>query len=82
MTDLELIFSMLGEASTKEIAVNTNTQGFIENQKAAKAGGKIAGDARKQLELQSGKSVVSDENYLPENKKKAISSKSKNEKSR
>ena len=82
MTDLELIFSMLGEASTKEIAVNTNTQGFIENKKAAKAGGKIAGDARKQLELQSGKSVISDENYLPENKKKAISSKSKNEKSR
>ncbi len=82
MTDLELIFSMLGEASTKEIAVNTNTQGFIENKKAAKAGGKIAGDARKQLELQSGKSVISDENYLHENKKKAISSKSKNEKSR
>jgi hypothetical protein len=75
MTDLELIFSMLGEASTKEITVNTNTQGFIENQQAAKAGGKIAGDARKQLEIQSGKSVISSENYLPENKKKTISNK-------
>jgi hypothetical protein len=75
MTDLELIFSMLGEASTKEITINTDTQGFIENQQAAKAGGKIAGDARKQLEIQSGKSVISSENYLPENKKKTISNK-------
>jgi prophage antirepressor-like protein len=72
MTDLELIFSMLGEASTKEIAVNTDTQGFEQNKRAAKAGGKIAGDARKQLEIKSGKKVVSSENYLPENKKKEI----------
>ncbi len=70
MTDLELIFSMLGEASTKEIAVNTDTHGFEQNKKAAKAGGKIAGDARKQLELKSGKKVVTSDNYLPENKKK------------
>ena len=74
MTDLELIFSMLGEASTKEITVNTDTQGFEENKKAAKAGGKIAGDARKQLELKSGKRVVTSENYLPENKKQELSS--------
>ncbi len=60
MTDLELIFSMLGEASTKEIVVNTNPRGFIENKKVAKAGGKIAGDARKQLEIKSGKKVVSE----------------------
>jgi hypothetical protein len=72
MSDLELIFSMLGEASTKEITVNTNTQGFDENKKAAKAGGKIAGDARKQLELKSGKKVVTNQNYLPENKNKKI----------
>ncbi len=51
MTDLELIFSMLGEASTKEIVVNTNPIGFIENKKAAKTGGKIAGVARKKLEV-------------------------------
>lgn len=75
MTDLELIFSMLGEASTKEIVVNTNPIGFIENNKAAKAGGKIAGDARKQLEIKSGKKVVSEENYLPESKKKRINKK-------
>lgn len=75
MTDLELIFSMLGEASTKEIVVNTNPLGFIENKRAAKAGGKIAGDARKQLEIKSGKKVVSKENYLPESKKKRINKK-------
>lgn len=77
MTDLELIFSMLGEASTKEIVVNTDTKGFVENKKAAKAGGKIAGDARKQLELKSGKRVVTSENYLPENIKKTIENKKK-----
>ena len=68
MTDLELIFSMLGEASTKEIVINTNPIGFIPNKKAANAGGKIAGDARKKLEIQSGKKVVSKENYLPAKK--------------
>ena len=41
MSDLELIFSMLGEASTKEITVNTDKKGFIENKKAAQAGGKL-----------------------------------------
>jgi methylphosphotriester-DNA--protein-cysteine methyltransferase len=68
MTDLELIFSMLGEASTKEIVVNTNPVGFIPNKKAANAGGKIAGDARKQLEIKSGKKVISSNNFLPKNK--------------
>ncbi|HSX03374.1 MAG TPA: Bro-N domain-containing protein [Rhabdochlamydiaceae bacterium] len=64
MTDLELIFSMLGEASTKEIAVNRDAQGFDENKNIAKIGGKIAGDARRHLEKESGKPVISQENYL------------------
>ncbi|MGL4540120.1 MAG: BRO-N domain-containing protein [Candidatus Rhabdochlamydia sp.] len=64
MTDLELIFSMLGEAATKEIAVNQNAQGFKENKVAAKTGGKIAGNARRQLEQESGKPVISKENHL------------------
>lgn len=72
MTDLELIFSMLGEASTKEIVVNTDPKGFAENKKAAKSGGKIAGDARKQLEIKSGKKVVTELNYLPTSKKNNI----------
>ena len=75
MTDLELIFSMLGEASTKEIVVNTNPKGVEANKKAAKSGGKIAGDARKQLELKSGKKVVSSENFLPEKNQNVIKSK-------
>ena len=69
MNDLELIFTMLGEASTTEIAKNKDTQGFIENQKAAKEGGAIAGDARKKLEIKSGKKVSTGENYLPRPKK-------------
>lgn len=64
MTDLELIFSMLGEASTKEIAVNRDAQGFDENKNAAKIGGKIAKNARLELEQESGKPVISHENYL------------------
>lgn len=68
MSDLELIFSMLGEASTTEIVKKKNPLGFIENKKAAKQGGKIAGDARKALELKSGEKVVSKTNFLPPNK--------------
>ena len=70
MTDLELIFTMLGEASTTEIARKTDTQGFGENKLAAKEGGKIAGDARKNLELKTGDKVVSKKNYLDLTKKK------------
>jgi hypothetical protein len=63
MTDLETIFTMLGEASTKEIAIQKDAVGFVENQDAAQRGGKIAGDARKQLEVQSGKKVSTRDNY-------------------
>jgi DNA-damage-inducible protein D len=64
MTDLELIFTMLGEAATTEITQKKDAQGFNQNREAAQKGGKIAGDARKKLELESGKPVVSEENYL------------------
>ena len=64
MTDLELIFSMLGEAATTEIARNRDAQGFPQNQKAAHAGGKVAGNARRELEKKSGRKVVTSENYL------------------
>ena len=71
MNDLELIFSMLGEASTTEIAKNKDTKGFIENKTVAKKGGTIAGEARQKLEKESGKKVSTKQNYLnqPENKK-------------
>ncbi len=63
MNDLELIFSMLGEASTAEIAKSRDAKGFGENKKAAKDGGKIAGDARINLEVQSGKPVSTAKNF-------------------
>ncbi|MBC2746737.1 MAG: Bro-N domain-containing protein [ANME-2 cluster archaeon] len=63
MTDLELIFTMLGEASTTEIAKKKNAKGFPENKKAASAGGTIAGNARKELEEESGKKVSTKTNY-------------------
>jgi hypothetical protein len=72
MNDLELIFTMLGEASTTKIAQNKNAHGFKKNKLAAKEGGNIAGKARKELEKKSNEKVSTKENYLqePENKKK------------
>ena len=64
MTDLELIFTMLGEASTTEIARRSDALGFVENRTSAKEGGKIAGNARKALEAKTGNKVVSKDNYL------------------
>ncbi len=80
MTDLELIFSMLGEAATTEIARKQDTQGFGENKVAARKGGRIAGDAREKLEQETGEKVVSSENYLtePESRKRLAAKKSRN----
>jgi hypothetical protein len=64
MTDLELIFTMLGEAGTTEIAKRKNAQGFVGNRNAAKEGGTVAGNARKELEAKTGVPVVSRQNYL------------------
>ena len=72
MNDLELIFSMLGEASTTEIAKNKDAQGFVENKQAAKSGGSVAGSARKDLEQKSGKKVSTTRNYLSLSEKKKL----------
>ena len=64
MSDLELIFSMLGEAATTEITRTRDTQGFPENKHAAHAGGTVAGNARRELEKKSGRKVVTSDNYL------------------
>ncbi|MBZ0157748.1 MAG: Bro-N domain-containing protein [Alphaproteobacteria bacterium] len=64
MTDLELIFSMLGEAATTEITRVHEAKGFHENKHAALKGGEVAGKARKDLEQKTGKKVISKENYL------------------
>ena len=72
MTDLELIFSMLGEASTTEIAKKKDAEGFEENKLAAKEGGKIAGDARKKLENKTGEKIVSKSNFIELKKNKEL----------
>ena len=70
MTDLELIFSMLGEASTTAIVKTRKPKGFIENKKVAKQGGAVAGNARKELEIKTGQKVVTAQNYLTEPQQK------------
>ena len=64
MTDLELIFSMLGEAATTEITRNKNALRFDEGKKAAQEGGAVAGRARRDLEIKSGRRIVTSENYV------------------
>jgi hypothetical protein len=64
MTEAELIFTALAELSTRQIAETTDATGMADNTTAARAGGGIAKQARRQLESKTGKSVVSDQNYL------------------
>ncbi len=71
MDDFELIFTMLGERSTTELHTTKNSKGLSELKDDAKTGGNVAAVARKELEKQLGRSVVSKKNYLkkPQNKK-------------
>ncbi len=78
MNDLELIFSMLGERVSTEITRKEDKQGFIEVEDAAKRGGRVAGNARKDTEQELGRSITSKKNYLSEHeKKKRLEDKSK-----
>ena len=70
MSEAELIFTALAELSTRQIAETDEAKGLQENAKASKKGGKIAKDARLQLEQQTGKKVVTGENFLPPTKEK------------
>lgn len=63
---LELLFTSLAEQSTSRIARSRNAHGFYQNKKAAESGGRIAGDARRNLEKELGEPVVSPDNYLTE----------------
>src|SRR3989338_7715485 len=67
MDEMELILTMLGEATTTRISQNKNSSGFDALQKDAKIGGKIAGNTRKQIEIKTKQKVLRKENYL-ENK--------------
>lgn len=70
MSEAELIFTALAELSTRQIAEKDEAKGLQENAKASKKGGKIAKDARLQLEQQTGKKVITSENFLPPGKDK------------
>ena len=72
MDDLELIFTMLGERVTTEISEKEQPESFAENKEVARRGGNVAGQARKATEKELGRSIVSSQNYLPNNKKKEI----------
>ena len=65
MSEAELIFTALAELSTRQIAETTDATGLTENKSAAKSGGKIVKRARLELEVHTGKHVVTGENYLP-----------------
>jgi prophage antirepressor-like protein len=69
MTDLELIFTMLGEKVTTEISQKEKPKNMPAHKKVAKRGGSVAGNARKETERELGRSVVSRENYLSEGEK-------------
>ncbi|GAA6764697.1 hypothetical protein AAFH68_06290 [Flavobacterium sp. CGRL1] len=65
MSEAELIFTALAELSTRQIAENDEAKGLIENAVASKKGGTVAKNARVELEQQTGKNVVTNENFLP-----------------
>ena len=62
MTDLELVLTMLAEASTTDISKTAKPQTFEENKQVAKRGGKVAGIARQALEAETGKAVITEKN--------------------
>ncbi len=65
MSEAELIFTALAELSTRQIAESDKAKGFVENAKASKRGGAVAKNARRELEENTGKSVVTGNNFLP-----------------
>ncbi|OYU10265.1 MAG: hypothetical protein CFE38_18530 [Comamonadaceae bacterium PBBC1] len=81
MSEAELIFTALAELSTRQVAETQQATGLQENKGAAVVGGRIAKQARQQLEQQTGRSVVTGDNYLaPPTKRKAIAAKKKSSK--
>jgi len=72
MSDLELLFSQLGEAATTEITKTEHPQGFDKNKQVSRRGGKIASDARTNLEKETGRKVITPQNYLPKKQGKKL----------
>lgn len=69
MSNMELVLNMLAEVSTTEISKEKNPKTLEENKSIAKQGGSVAKEARKQIELQTGKPIITDENFLPKSRK-------------
>jgi hypothetical protein len=72
MSEAELIFTALAELSTRQIAEKEEAKGLIDNAKASKKGGAVAKNARIELEQNTGKSVVTGENFLAPKKDNKI----------
>ena len=72
MSNAELVFTMLGELTTTEVARKDDAQGYTENEQAAKKGGKVAGDARRNFEETTGKPVLSNRNYLEQSESEQL----------
>ena len=70
MSEAELIFTALAELSTRQIAESEKAKGLAQNAKASKKGGAIAKNARLELENKTGKSMITNENFLPPSKKR------------
>lgn len=77
MNDLELIFNMLGERVSTEITRKEDAQGYTEVEGAAKRGGRVAGNARKDTEKELGRPITTRQNYLSITDKKKLPHKSK-----
>jgi DNA-damage-inducible protein D len=69
MTDLELIFTMLGERVTTEISSNEKPETFQKSKKVARRGGGVAGKAREETEKELRRSIVTNQNFLPKKNK-------------
>ena len=80
MSEAELVFTALAELSTRQIAESVDATGMNENSAAAKSGGSISKNARKELEAKTGRKVVTSENYLSLDKKARIKNKKGNPK--
>ena len=72
MSNMELVLNMLAEASATEISKQKNPKTLDENKTVEKQGGSVAKEARKKLELETGKSVITDENFLPNQQKSQL----------
>ena len=75
MVDWELIFTMVGEKATTDIARSRDAHGFEENRGTAKRGGQIANNARRELEGETGEPVIAKNNFLDLTEKKKLNNK-------